>query len=94
MKHLETFKVAFIGSVARKYDGEVYYQNAFEINGQFCSAKSAIDYAGKAGVVQFLKAGEVAYGKTITSDCFTLKTVLSAEIIRSAKATLAELMSA
>ena len=94
VKHLEIFKTAFTGSVARKFNGEVYYQNAFEINGQFCSAKSAIDYAGKCAIVQFLKAGEQFNGNTIVADCFTIKSVTSAEIIRTAKQALNELMAA
>jgi hypothetical protein len=94
MKHLETFKVAFTGSVARKFNGDIYYQNSFEINGQICSAKSAIDYAGKCGIVQCLKAGELFNGNTIVADCFTIKSVTSAEIIRTAKQALQELMAA
>jgi hypothetical protein len=91
MKHLQEFKVGFIGSVARSFDGNKYYQNVFLLEGKTYQAKAAEDYAGKAGIVQFLKKDEIVGDKKITQDCFTLKMITTASNITAAKAACAEL---
>lgn len=91
MKHLEEFKVAFIGSVARSFEGEKYYQNVFTLDGKNYQAKSAEDYAGKCAIVKFLKEGEMMSEIKIAKDCFTLVMVTNASVIKTAKEALKEL---
>lgn len=92
MDHLQEFKVGFIGSVARSFEGNKYYQNAFTIDGKSYQAKSAEDYTGRCGIVQFLKKGEALNGGSpIVNDCFTIKMVTTASAIAAAKAAALEL---
>ena len=77
MKHLEQFKVAFKGQVARQVveNGVTrkYYRIAFEIGGKVYHVSNADDISGKAGVVQFIKAGEEKPGGgKVVADCFSL----------------------
>lgn len=94
MDHLQTFNVAFVGSVARVFNGTTYYRNCFYINKKLYGAKAAIDYKGKAGVVQFLKKDADFNGVKIAQDCFTIVMETNQSSVASANATLTELTSA
>ena len=96
MNHLEQFKVAFVGARSRQVvDNGVakkYYRNAFNLNGKTYSVSDAEDLSGKAGVVQFVKAGEDnSSGGKVVQDAFSLLYATSLGSVASAKAILAEL---
>ena len=91
MTHLEEFTVAFRGYKPCQFDGQTYYRLTFSREGKVYSCKSATNESGKAGTVQFLKGGEIINGQKVVQDCFTLKEITSASIIKSSKEAVAEL---
>jgi len=77
MKHLEQFKVAFVGQKSCQVTEQgvvtLYYRNSFEIGGKTYSVRNAKDISGMAGVVAFVKQGEdKPGGGKVVQDAFTL----------------------
>ena len=96
MNHLEQFKVAFIGATTRQVveSGVIkkYYRNAFKLNGKIYSVANGEDLSGKAGYVQFVKAGEDnANGGKVAKDAFSLLFACSAGTNASAQEAIAGL---
>jgi len=96
MNHLEQFKVAFIGATTRQVveSGlmKKYYRNAFKLNGKIYSVANGEDLSGKAGYVQFVKAGEDnANGGKVAKDAFSLLYATTATAAASAKEAFAGL---
>ena len=95
MKHGEQFKVAFIGAQPRNKVVEgvkvTYFRPAFEINGKYYHVTSAVDISGQAGVVMFVKGGEMGVnGAKVHQDAFTLVFASGAGTIAAANEALAQ----
>jgi len=94
MKHGEQYKVAFVGAVARQRQENgvnvKYYRNAFIIDGKTYHVSNADNIAGQAGIVMFVKAGEIGVnGGKVHQDAFTLLGAGTASTITSANEALA-----
>ena len=84
MKHLEEFKVEFQGTMARRFNDELYYRSFFTIDGKEYSIKNPEPLGGLTGTVMFVKKDELTPdGKKVAQDSFTLRKVVTIdEIVR------------